>query len=164
MVTPRDDLFRVRRPRPRGFALVDAIVGAIIVGVALAVIIGLMGQALASQRKGEQIAVAAGLADEMLHLVLARGPDDYAKRFALEGPCDPPFADYRYQLRFTGGGDDGGTSAPFRVMATISWSSGPSPQTLVVETLMASRLGGLDDVGGQADPDRRPETGVTRNP
>jgi type II secretory pathway pseudopilin PulG len=147
-----------------GFALVDAIVGAIIVGVSLAVIISLMGRALTSQKQGEEIATAAALADEMLHMVLARGPDDYGKRFPVEGPCEAPFEDYRFRLDFSGGGNEGGGWAPFRVTATITWGAAPAPQSLVVETLMASRLGGLDDVGGQADPDRRPEAGVTRTP
>lgn len=150
------------RAAGRGFALVDAIVGAIIVGVSLAVIISLMGRALTSQKQGEEIANAAALADEALHMVLARGPDDYAKRFPIEGPCDAPFEDYRYKLTFSGGGNEGSGSAPFRVTATITWGASPAPQSMVVETLMASRLGGLDDVGGQADPDRRPEAGVTR--
>lgn len=148
--------------RPRAFALVDVIVGAIIVGVSLAVIISLTGRALSSQKRGEELTVAAGLADETLQLVLARGPDDYAKRFPIEGPCEAPYADYRFKLVFAGGS----TTVPYHVTATISWgaAAGGAPQSIVVETLMASRDGGLDSAGGQPDPIRTPDTPVVRNP
>jgi Tfp pilus assembly protein PilV len=148
--------------RRAGFALVDVIVGAILVGVSLAVIIGLTGRALSSQKRGEELATAANLADETLQLVLARGPDDYAKRFPIEGPCDAPFSDYRFSLAFS----SGTTTVPYHVTATITWggSSGPGKQSIVIETLMASRSGGLDDVGGQTDPLRTPESPINRTP
>ena len=38
-----------------------------------------LGRALSSQAVGERLSTAATLADEQLHLVLARGPDDYAR-------------------------------------------------------------------------------------
>jgi len=150
--------------RHRGFALVDVIVGAIIVGVSLAVIIGLTGRALSSQKRGEELATAANLADETLQLVLARGPDDYAKRFELEGACDAPNEDYRFKLAFAGGG--GTATVPHRVTATITWggAAGGTPQTLVIETLMATRMGGLDTAQGEGDPIRTPDQAVTRDP
>ncbi len=157
--------------RGRGFALVDVMVGAILVGISLAVIIGLTGRALASQKRGEELVTAANLADAALHLVLARGPDDYAKRFPVEGPCDPPFADYRYRLEFStfgvsgSSGSAGSGGSPYRVRVTINWtgSGGAAPQSVVVETLMATRMGGDDSVGGEPDPKRTPEQAVNRN-
>lgn len=152
-------------------------VGAILVGISLAVVIGLSGRALTSQKQGEELATAANLADGMLHLVLARGPDEYAKRFPVEGPCEPPFADYRYRLDFSaytfdpaggsasGAGTGGGAGTPYRVRVTINWSgrAGTSPQSLVVETLMATRNGGDDPVGGEPDPQRTPQQAVSRD-
>lgn len=157
----------VKRSRPhhrqpaRAFALVDVIVGAILVGVSLAVIIGLTGRAIASQKRGQELTTAANLADETLQMVLARGPDDYAKRFPLEGPCDAPFADYRYSLSFS----EGTTTVPYHVTVVISWGgvpAGRAGQSVKIETLMASRAGGLDDVGGDVDPLRTPEQSVIR--
>ena len=144
----------------RAFALVDVIVGAMLVGVSLAVIIGLTGRAIASQKRGQELTTAATLADESLQMVLARGPDDYAKRFPLEGPCDPPFNDYRYKLEFS----SGTTTVPYHVTVTISWGagSGRGAQSIKIETLMASRDGGLDDVGGEVDPIRTPDQPVIR--
>ncbi len=141
-----------RRACGRGFALLDALVAAVILGAALATIIGLSGQALSSQRMGEQIAAAAMLADEQLNLVLARGPDGYAKAHPVSGVCDAPFGAYTYSLDFSGG--TGGT--PYTVRCTIAWdggaAAGTGPQSVVVETLIAART------GEDPDPDRRPET------
>lgn len=136
------------RPRPRAFALVDAIVAAVLLGVSLAVIIGLSGQSVSAQARGRDLRTAAMLADEQLNLVLARGPDDYARRFPTEGPCDPPFDRFRYRLDFL----SGSASDAYLVRATISWYTGVTPESLVIETLIAPRRG--DD----PDPDRAPDS------
>lgn len=140
----------------RGFALVDVLVGAILIGISLAVIIGLTGQSITAQRRGEELATAANLADEQLQLLLARGPDEYAKRFRLEGPCDPPFQDYSYKLVISGGS----TNRPYNISCEINWMSGRSPQSVIIETLMASRDGG----DGEPDPLRTPDQPVLRQP
>jgi type II secretory pathway pseudopilin PulG len=136
-----------------GFMLVDAIVGTVMLGIALAVMLGILARAIGSQQQGEQMQVAAMLLDEQLNLVLARGPDDYAKRFAAEGPCDPPFAGYRYRVEFSGG--TGGEA--YRVVATVLWSSGGRERSATCETLIAPRL------GDEPDPARRPEETVSRD-
>lgn len=145
-----------RRSRTcRGFALVDVIVGAVILGAALAVVIGLGGQAVTAQLKGQDLATAAMLADEQLNLVLARGPDDYEKRYPSDGECDPPYSDFRYSVSITGTGQ----SAPYDVSATITWSRAWGEQSLTIRTLVASRLAG-DEF--ESDPDRRPEAPIQR--
>ena len=140
------------------FILIDVLIATILLGVSLAVIIGLAGRAITSQQRGEQIATAASLADQQLELVLARGPDDYARRFPVEAACDPPFENYRYKLEFSGGGTVG---EPFKVTATISWSLAALPQSITIETLVASRNAGED---GESDPVRRPDQPVVRTP
>ncbi len=143
-----------RRARTaRAVALLDALIAAIILGVSLAGIITLGGQALRTQDMGERIAIASMLADEQLNLVLARGPDDYGKRFPLEGSCDAPFDLYRFKLELTGSG----TSA-YQVRATVFWRSGDvgAEQSVVLETAIAPRP------GTDPDPDRRPEEPVER--
>lgn len=146
---------RANHSHRRGFALADVIVGAVILGVALAVVVGLAGQAITAQSKGRDLSVAAMLADEQLNLVLAHGPDDYVKRFKVEGPCDEPFADFSYKLDFSGG-----TGAePYSVSATVTWARAWGPQQLTIRTLVASRLGAGDT---EPDPDRRPDAPVQR--
>jgi hypothetical protein len=125
--------------RPRsGVALIDAIVATIILGVALAVIVGLTAQSIGSQSQGERMQIGAMLADEQLNLVLARGPDEYGATFPLSGACDPPFEAYSYALTLSGGA--GGE--PYTVQAVISWRS-PSgrDEKVSVQTLMAPRTG-----------------------
>jgi hypothetical protein len=141
----------VRRAR-RGIILVDAIVGSILLGVALSVVIGIAGRALTAQAQGEELQTAAMLLDEQLNLVVARGPDNYASRFTTEGECDAPFQRFRYQLDFAGG--DAG--APYHVTAVVSWSSGGREHSEIVETYIAARL------GDEPDPDRRPKQNVDR--
>jgi Tfp pilus assembly protein PilV len=135
-----------------GVVLVDVLVAAIMLGVALTVLITMTGRALASQRQGEHLANAAMLVDQQLNLVLARGPDDYTSRYPAGGQCDVPFDRYSYTLEISGG--EGGNA--YNVVATVSWSDGGRPYSVSVETLIAPRLG--DD----PDPDRRPEQPAVR--
>ncbi len=144
---------RSRSRSPSAVALIDAIVATIILGVALAVIVGLTAQAISSQSQGERMQIGAMLADEQLNLVLSRGPDDYAKAgFPLTGACDPPFESYAYALTIGGGSE----SEPYQVQATISWKS-PSgrDERVSIQTLMAAR------VGVERDPIRTVPTDLT---
>lgn len=143
-----------RRRARRAFALVEAVVATIMLGVGLASIVGLISSALASQRSGTQLEVAAMLADEQLGLVVAAGPDNYKRIFSAQGMCEAPYEDFTYSVDIDkrSGGD------PAIITCTISWKAGQRDRSLIVETLLAPRLG--DD----PDPDRRPETTVERNP
>jgi hypothetical protein len=132
--------------------LVDSIVAAVLLGIALAVIIGLGGRALSAQSSGEQLQNAAMLLDEQLNLVLARGPDNYAGRFPVQGQCDKPFDNFSYRLEFS----EGQSGDAYRVVATVTWIWGGKQRSESVETMIAPRLG--DD----PDPDRRPSEAVNR--
>lgn len=138
---------------PRAFALVDCIVATVLLGVSLTVVIGLTGSALSSQSDGERRHAAAMLADEQLQLVLARGPDEYAQRFPIEGACDEPFKDYRYKLSFVSGD-------PYQVGVTISWNMGSGERSIQIDTLIASRAGSQDS---QPDPVRTPSQSIDRS-
>lgn len=149
---------RPLRSRPRSFALIDIVVATILLGISLAVTMGLVGRALASQTIGERLTTAAALADEQLQLVLARGPDDYQRRFALTGACDAPFGDYSYTLAFTGGSSVG---EAYTVTCTIAWGGGAAgaARSISVETKIAPRTSVGD---ADPDPDRAPTQGVSR--
>jgi Tfp pilus assembly protein PilV len=138
--------------RRAGVVLVDVIVAAVMLGISLTAMISMTGRALTAQRSGQELQAAAMLADEQLHLVLARGPDNYSSRFGAEGVCEAPFEHYRYRLEFSSG--EGGD--PYRVVATIAWQGGRGEESVSVETMMAPRL------GEEPDPDRRPEDTVER--
>lgn len=136
----------------RASVLIDVIVATVVMGVALAVLISMVGRAINSQGQGERLQIAAMLLDEQLNLVLARGPDDYEGGYDVEGACDPPFQAYRYRLDFSGG--TGGE--PYRVVATVSWAEGGRMRSESVETRIAPRL------GDEPDPERRPASPVER--
>ena len=152
MVAHRRSNFR-SHPRPRpGFVLVDVLVAAVLLGVSLTAIIGMISNALSAQRLGEKMEVAAMLLDEQLNLVVARGPDGYAQRFGLEGRCESPFQDYQFELDFDGGA--GGEA--YTVTATVRWVDSGRQRIESVQTKVAPRI------GEEPDPDRKPDESVVR--
>lgn len=137
----------------RAFALLDALIGGVLLGLAMVVVIGLTGAAMSSQAKGERIETAAMLADERLNMVLAVGPEAYPGVFKMKGPCDEPFADYDYEVEISPRPE----GDPFFVRATIAWRVATGTQRISVETLIAPR------VGDEPDPDRKPQETVDRS-
>lgn len=144
--------FSTRPGSRRAVLLVDVIVGTVIIGVSLAALIGVLGRAITSQSNGEKLQTAAALIDEQLNLVLMRGADNYAGRFAAEGECDVPFQDFRYRVDVGGGS----TGAPYQVRATVYWVSGGRERSASASTLIAPRL------GEEPDPIRTPDQPVER--
>jgi len=139
-------------PRRRGMMLADVLVAVVLLGVALAALMGLSGRAMLAQRTGQDYLTAAMLLDEQLSLVLARGADKYESRFPVEGSCDAPFEAFKFKIDISGG--DGG--AAFNVIATVTWYGAGRMQSESVETRIAARL------GDEPDPDRKPEESVDR--
>lgn len=135
-----------------GFALVDAIVGAVILALSLVAVIGLTGSAISSQSRGEQLQTAADLVDERLNLVLALGAETYPGVFPLKGQCDEPFSKYSYEVAL----QQRGEGNPYLVTATVRWNAGGRPQELSAQTMVAPR------VGDDPDPVRRPATSEDR--
>lgn len=146
----------VSPPRPcrtrRAFILVDVIIAGVLLGIALATVIGLTGSALASQRRGEELQNAAMLADEQLNLVLAVGPEAFPSTFRTRGACPEPFANYQYAVTIT----PRGGSEPYIVTAEITWKSGARDLSVVVQTMIAPRR------GDEPDPERQPEEIIER--
>ena len=139
--------------RRSGFALVDAIVAAVILGVALAAILGMSASAISAQTRGEQLQIAAMLADEQLEQVVAVGCEDYRRAFDLRGACSAPFNGYRYEVEM----ESGAPGDPYAVRVTIRWPHAGRERTLSVQTLVAPRL------GDEPDPDRKPEEPMGRD-
>lgn len=146
----------IRRPartNRRGVMLVDVLVGVVMLGSALAIMIGLSSRAMVAQRAGENLQIAAMLLDEKLALVLARGPDQYASRYGdMEGVCDAPFERFRYRLEI----ESGSAGQPYEVAATVVWFENGRDRAETVRTLIAPRL------GDEPDPDRRPQEAADR--
>lgn len=133
----------------RGWALVDVIVGGVILGVGLATIISLAGRSLAMQQRAEREAIAAQVLDGLLNEVLAVGPVDWAATRAANGRCDSPFDDWEWSVEIV----RQGLGDPYRVVVMVH---DDSDREFTIETLMAPRL--LDE----EEPARAPETPIDR--
>ncbi|TVQ80595.1 MAG: hypothetical protein EA380_03140 [Phycisphaeraceae bacterium] len=135
----------------RGFALVDGIVAGVLLGTGLAVIIGLAGRALASQRLGAELHKAAMLADEQLNLVLAMGPERFGSAFDARGRYEAPFADFSYEVTVR----PGEGSRPYIVEAIIRRQR-DNGVLARVQTLISQ------PAGEDPDPDRKPQQTIER--
>lgn len=139
-------------PRRRGIALVEAILGGVLLGIGMAVIMSLASRSMRVQVQGESRMTAGWLADDLLNMVVAHGPDEYRREFELEGEFDGPYEGFNYEVSL----DDVGRGAPWRVSALVWWGSRPNERVLI-ETLVAPRL------NEEEDPVREPEEEVDRD-
>lgn len=121
----------------RGFALMDAIMGGVVLGIGLAVVLSLASKSLATQSKGQNQLVASWLVDEMLSMVLVEGPDVYPQLYPTEGRFDPPFDDYTFDLDI----EDIGLGRPYLVTATVRWPQGRQDLAAQAQTYIAPRTG-----------------------
>ncbi|MBT8483984.1 MAG: hypothetical protein HKO59_00230 [Phycisphaerales bacterium] len=145
---------RHRRPAARrGLALIDAIIGGVMLGIGLSVILTVSGRSLARQTDGEKRVVASWLADELLSMVLVEGPDQYSRTNNTSGRFGAPFDEYGYDVDI----DSLGRGAPYRVMATVTWSEHPA-DVIQVESLIALRVVRPED----PEPIREPFEPVDR--
>ncbi len=124
-----------RTPPRRGVALMDVIIGSVMLAIGLSVVISLSSRSLASQTDGEKRVVAGWLADELLNMVLVEGPIDYPRMYDTDGYFDEPFEDFRYDVSI----EYRGVFAPHRVTARVSWPSGNGWQDLAVQTMIMDR-------------------------
>ena len=124
-------------PLRRGVALMDAIIGGVMLGVGLAVVVSLASRAIATQAQSQHLLTAAWLADELLAMVLVEGPEVYPKLYATTGRLDFPFEDYEYEVHI----EDIGLRLPFRVTASVRWPHGLDVRQAQAQTYITQRLG-----------------------
>ena len=120
--------------RRTGFALVDVIAGGIMLGIGLAVIMSIVSRSLMAHTDGEKRLTAAWLADGLLNMVLAEGPDVYPKIHDTAGEFGEPFPEFSYAVVF----EDLGETEPWAVTAIVRWNDGA--KEIKVETLIATRI------------------------
>jgi hypothetical protein len=124
----------------RGVALVDVLIGAVLLAVGLAVVISLTTRSLAIQTDGEKQLTASWLADELLNLVLVEGPVEYPKLHDTNDRFGAPFDEFEYDVAI----EDLGPAQPFRVTASVRWASGQGVRQIQAGTLIADRGGDPD--------------------
>ena len=141
-----------RRVR-RGFALVDVILGGMLLAIGLASIISLATRALKSQTDGEKQMTAAWLCDEMLALVVVDGPVDYPRQHDTSGQFEFPFQEFSFDLEIVNQGVD----LPYVVTATVSWPAGRGMRNVQVATLIADRKDDPEETRVPEEPIDREE-------
>lgn len=119
----------------RGFALIEAVAGGVMLAAGLAVLIAIGANAMARQRLGEERLVAASLIDETLGAILMEGANLYPTRHDMSGPFDPPFQRYSREITI----DAQGLAEPYEVAVTVRWRSGGVWREERVETLISHR-------------------------
>lgn len=143
---------RVRpRPRRRGIALAEALLGGMLLAAGMSVVMSLSTRALRAQVHGEKKMTAAWLADDLLNMVLAEGPTEFERSLDRRGTFEAPFDEFGYELLT----EDLGRGVPWRVTAVVQWGDRPN-ESVTVETLIAVRL-------GDEEPPREPYEEVDRD-
>lgn len=127
--------------RRRGVALLDVLVGALMLGVGLAVLMSLSSQSLQGELTAQRRITATWLADEALAMVLARGPHNYQMNEPMEGYFDPPYDMFTWSLEMNQQGD----WQPWVVRSIVTWTDLRGPMSVEIDTLIAPRQG-EDDV------------------
>ena len=124
-----------RRPR-RGFALMDVIVGGVMLGIGLGVVLTLASRAITAQAQGERQLVAAWLLDQLLSMVVVEGPLEYPHTPPTNGQSDLPFAGFHFAINL----EDLGVGQPFLVTATVRWPRGREERQVQAQTYIAPRF------------------------
>lgn len=132
MITRLPSATLVRRS-PRGYALLDAMLGGLLLAVALAAVLSLASRSMQMERAGEEEVAAAALLDEVLSMVLVEGPAEYPKRQDTAGRFDPPFSDWEYEVLI----EPQGLGDPWRVLAQVR---SPTGSTYKCGTLLAPTI------------------------
>lgn len=133
----------------RGIALMDAILGGMMLGIGLAVLLSVTQRSLAMQSQGQRLLVASWIVDELLAMVLVEGPVAYPQMYATHGRYEsPPFDDFEFDVDI----QDIGLGKPLLVTATVRWPRGRGYQQVQAQTYIAQRLGDPIQVRAPFEP------------
>ncbi len=134
--------------RRRGIALLDAILGGVILGIGLSVTLSLASRAVAAHAQGQKRLTAAWLLDELLGMVVADGPADFPRLNPTHGRCDPPFENFEFTVVV----DDQGLGKPYLVTATVRWPHGRGWSQADAQTWVADRRSDQPEVRAPLEP------------
>ncbi len=138
------------RSRQRGFALIDVIIGGILLAIGLTAILSIGARSMNMHQRGERETVAAALIDEQLSMVLADGPKDFPNIHPMSGACDAPFGDFEFRIEI----ESGGSGVPYKVAVIVTHVA--KQESWTVETLIAGKS------GEEPDPERSPPEPLDR--
>ena len=141
-------MVRLQRRIRRGVALMDVILGGVMLGIGLTVVMSLASRSMAIQAHAQKQLTAAWLVDELLSMVLVEGPVDYPKIHSTSGRFDFPFEDYEFDVVI----EDIGLRQPFRVTAYVRWPHHASFRQAQAQTYIAERLGDPNQIRMPLEP------------
>ena len=98
-------VMRQRRIARRGFALIDAILGGLLLAFGLAAVVTLSQRSLVMLQRGEREAQASALLDELLGQVVAEGPVDFSRRRPVAGKFDAPWSEWSFAIDLSSNGE-----------------------------------------------------------
>ena len=135
----------------RGFALMDAVIAGVLLSIGMVAVLGVGGQAMVLQRRGELDVRAAAAMDELLSMVLTEGPVDFEDLHPTSGrfEWDSPYDGFEYSINIS----QGGAGIPAHVALTLTHDSGRS---YTIETRIAEKR------GEEPDPLREPNEPIDR--
>lgn len=136
----------------RGVALMDAMIGGILLAIGLAVVLSIGSRALNNHQEGEHRLQAAWLADELCSMILVEGPEQYPQLYDLSGEFDPPFEQYFYDIDI----DNREAALPAHVVVVVSWPGARTP--VEIDTYIAKR----QSYEGEVAPPREPVDVIER--
>ncbi len=139
---------RPQRRTRRGIALMDVILGGVMLGIGLTVLLSLASRSMSIQARAQKQLTAAWLVDELLAMVLVEGPVNYPKLHSTSGRFDFPFEDYEYDVVI----EDIGLRQPFRVTAYVRWPHHGDFREAQAQTYIAERLGDPNQVRMPLEP------------
>ena len=87
---------RLTPRRRRGIALMDAIVGGLILAIGVGTVMSITSRSIRQQVRGEKRLVASWLADDLLNMVVTEGPVEYPRIHDTAGNFAAPFEAYGY--------------------------------------------------------------------
>lgn len=124
-----------RSNAPQGFALMDVLVGGVMLAIGLAVTLSIASRSINAQTTGERQMTASWLLDELLSMVIVEGPVEFPHVQATSGRFDPPFELFEFEVNL----EDLGVNQPFLVTATVRWAQGHSTRQVQAQTYIALR-------------------------
>ena len=121
----------------RGAALLDVVLGGVVLAIGMTVVLSLTSRSIAWQSDGEHRLVASWLADELLSMVVIEGPREYSRIYETQGKFDPPYDKYEFELDI----QELSITEPYLVTAKVMWDAGRDKQSIEAQTYIAERAG-----------------------
>jgi len=130
------------KQRRHGLALIDVIIGSVMLAVGLAIVISMSSRSLLRQGDAERQITASWLADEIFAMILVVGPEEYEKTYPDSGEFEQPFKQFSYQIEI----EEGATYySPVDAQVTIFWDVAGNKHNVKMETKIARRHGEEQD-------------------